>query len=936
MIDRAAMIRRMLMFVAVATWVFLVLSLGSYHTDDWPSHNVYPHPQIQNLCGKVGASISYELFLILGEGVFPILFFSGVVLAMRLFGQKVTDLWLRIIGVLVLSVGFAALYHSLRPGSASGLPEGYGGVIGIGASTYLQDHFNTVGGRLIMLTGIAIGLLLAADDLVLRAPGVVSEAIGSAAEGSSPLANLLARIPLPRFAFVGGGTATADDEEIASDEAMPEGQHSDEDDGPLRPAVVLKKKAAEKAGVRSAEDDDIELTYDNDHPLLPAAPAAVEKAFRDETAPPPSAHAVIPPPEQQVVAQAPTAGPMINGVASQSLQGQQAHAGQQQQPRPVAAVQQQAAPASQAVAAPAPQAVQATPVTAQRVPQAIDANPVLVPGIKQDGDVPVLGGDEGEFAAAADGEAPVAAKEIIVRGASHIKPRSLTPPAPAPQPKELGEYHMPGWEFLAEAETGYAESQEKFVREKAVVLEQALRDFNIEASVVEIDTGPVITMYEISLAPGIKVSAITALGNDIARALAATSVRIVAPVPGKHTVGIEVPNAQKEKVRFKELMQLAPEATQKLTIPLYLGKDASGEPLVADLVGMPHCLIAGTTGSGKSVCINTIIMSILYTQRPDYVKMILVDPKVVEMAPFKDIPHLMCPVINDTGRATSVLEWACEKMDERYELLAEGGCRNIRDYNKLTKEEICERFNPSTPEEEAKIPKHLPYIIIIIDELADLMMTSGKEVESFIVRLAQKSRAVGIHLILATQRPQANVVTGLIKSNMPSRIAFRVQSRMDSRIVLDQNGADLLLGQGDMLFLPNGANKPIRSQGTFLGDDEIRNTVKLVKSLAEAQYEPELVQIKAKANLDGELEQDDLFDAAVRVVLETKRGSVSLLQRRLTIGYGRAARLIEMMASAGILGDYKGTQARECTITIEEWEQMQANQRKDVEDGMSV
>src|SRR5438270_1179184 len=267
------------------------------------------------------------------------------------------------------------------------------------------------------------------------------------------------------------------------------------------------------------------------------------------------------------------------------------------------------------------------------------------------------------------------------------------------------------------------------------ILEQALREFDIDAHVVEIDTGPVITMYEIALAPGIKVGQITALSNDIMRALKAESVRIVAPVPGKSTVGIEVPNQQKEKVRLKELMQRAPEAISKMMIPLFLGKDASGEPLITDLAAMPHCLIAGTTGSGKSVCINSIIMSIMYTQRPDMVKLILVDPKVVEMAPFKDIPHLMCPVINEAGRATSALEWACNKMDERYEFLAEAGVRNIKDYNKLTREELVERFEPASPEEEAKIPKKLPYIIIIIDELADLMMTSGKEAESFIVRL---------------------------------------------------------------------------------------------------------------------------------------------------------------------------------------------------------
>jgi S-DNA-T family DNA segregation ATPase FtsK/SpoIIIE len=306
------------------------------------------------------------------------------------------------------------------------------------------------------------------------------------------------------------------------------------------------------------------------------------------------------------------------------------------------------------------------------------------------------------------------------------------------------------------------------------------------------------------------------------------------------------------------------------------------------------------------------------------------------MAMYKDIPHLMCPVINDAAKATSVLDWACAKMDERYELLAEAGVRNIAGYNKLTQEELIERFKPGTPEEEAKIPKKLPYIVIIIDELADLMMTSGKEVESHIVRVAQKARAVGIHLILATQRPSANVVTGLIKSNMPTRIAFRVQSKMDSRIVLDQNGAECLLGHGDMLFLPPGASKPTRSQGTFIDDKEVRESVKIVKSMAEAQYEPELVQIRAAGNVDDEAAKDDLFEDAVRVVLETKRGSVSLLQRRLTIGYSRASRLIEAMAAAGILGDYKGSQARECNITIDDWEAMKAARSQDEESGMTV
>ena len=370
-----------------------------------------------------------------------------------------------------------------------------------------------------------------------------------------------------------------------------------------------------------------------------------------------------------------------------------------------------------------------------------------------------------------------------------------------------------------------------------------------------------------------------------------------------------------------------------MEIPLFLGKDSSGEALVSDLTKMPHLLIAGTTGSGKSVCINTIIMGILLTKRPDEVKMILVDPKMVEMTAFNTVPHLMCPIVTETQMAVQILEWATVKMDERYALLAEARVKNIAEYNKLGTEEIIARFNPSTPEEEAKIPKKLPYIVIIIDELADLMMTAPKEIEAYIVRLAQKSRAIGIHIILATQRPQATVVTGLIKSNMPCRIAFRVAARMDSRIILDQNGAETLLGEGDMLFLKPGTSDLIRAQGTFLDDAEIRRIVKHLKEVAEPQFHPELTQLrKVEA---GDMPQDELFDEAVRVVLETKRGSVSLLQRRLSVGYARASRIIEMMAAAGILGEYKGSQAREVLMTLEEYEAVRDQMNKDAEAGFA-
>jgi S-DNA-T family DNA segregation ATPase FtsK/SpoIIIE len=841
--ERSHLWRWICVFLTIGSWFFLLFAVGSFSPTDWPSHAVGVYQPVTNLCGPCGSLVAYYLFLVFGQGAFPILFFTGVCVVLYVANNRVSDPWMRAIGLLLLSISFAAAVHHLQPGTENGLPEGQGGILGIGAATYLQAHFSTAGTRLVLLTSMLIGLILVADDLVLKLPQVVGASLNYAREQKS---NFTLNIP----------TLNRKNDEAQKLSPVQRLTKPDEDVTELKSSILLKFLKP-----KNKPDDAVDLTYENDEP----AEAVAVPAHVDAADPGPAAPAVVPVAPKQPEAHFVDPVPLM----------------------PEASIED--APPSEAVILP------------------VDA----------------------------EVEPPKVRNEIIVKLPSMVKPRQVSPPT-AP-PRELGEYHLPSWECLSEAEHGYVESQEAFVREKAAILEQALREFNVDAHVVEIDTGPVITMYELSLAPGLKVSTITSLTNDIMRALKAESVRIVAPVPGKNTVGIEVPNEQKEKVRFKELLQLAPDAMAKdFMIPLFLGKDASGEPLITDLVRMPHCLIAGTTGSGKSVCINTIIMSIMYLQRPDRVKLILVDPKVVEMAPFKDIPHLMCPVINDTGRATSVLEWACEKMDERYEFLAEAGVRNIKDYNTMTQEELIERFQPGSPEEEAKIPKHLPYIIIIIDELADLMMTSGKEVESFIVRLAQKSRAVGIHLILATQRPAATVVTGLIKSNMPTRISFRVQSRMDSRIVMDQNGAELLLGQGDMLFMPPGASKPIRSQGTYIDDKEIRDSVKLVKGLADAQYEPELVQIKASMNADGEFEKDDLYEDAVRIVLETKRGSVSLLQRRLTIGYSRASRLIEQMAATGIVGDYKGSQAREAMFTVEEYEAMKAQQQVDADSGMTV
>ncbi len=514
----------------------------------------------------------------------------------------------------------------------------------------------------------------------------------------------------------------------------------------------------------------------------------------------------------------------------------------------------------------------------------------------------------------------------------NFAPKAGTIKPPPPREIDLSGYEFPGMDILLEPESDFTDEMEKIVRDQAMQLESALQQYRIEGEVVGIDSGPVITLFEVRLAPGTKVSRLSAVDSDLARALKAQNIRIVPNTGGKDTVGIEVPNLKKERVRLKELMSNPGDSFHKMKLPMFLGKDASGNPLVQDLTTMPHMLIAGTTGSGKSVCMNSIIMSFLFTKRPDELKLVLVDPKMVEMAMFKNIPHLMCPVVTEMSKAAAILEWAVTKMDERYELLAEAGVRDLGSYNELGWEELKERMEPATEEEEARIPKKLPYMVFVIDELADLMMTN-KEVESSIVRISQKARAVGIHLILATQRPQANVVTGLIKSNMPCRIAFKVASGMDSRIVLDQKGGELLLGQGDMLFLSPRSSKLTRSQGTLVDDAEVRKTVKFLKTIAQQNFEPSLVQIKTAATATDEngeeMERDPLFNQAVDIVIETQRGSVSLLQRRLTIGYSRSSRLIEQIYAAGLIGEYKGSQAREVTITDEEWQAMKAQAEAD-------
>lgn len=498
----------------------------------------------------------------------------------------------------------------------------------------------------------------------------------------------------------------------------------------------------------------------------------------------------------------------------------------------------------------------------------------------------------------------------------------VTPPPPVPSNVEL-----PGLEILDEPTPFDYSDQEGEIRERALVLERTFTEFQMKVKVVQIDTGPVVTQYEIELEPGLRARKVMAMSDDLAIALRAPTVRIVAPIPGKNTVGIEVPNARRAKVAIKEVFTKATAAAASMRLPLYLGKDVKGQPLVCDLAMMPHLLIAGRTGTGKSVCLNALILSVLMSRTPDQVKMLMIDPKMVELSLYKDIPHLLHPVVTDMRKAEALLAWAVEKMEERYDLLARVGVRHIDSYNKLSKQEICHRLGVEDESERTLIPTYLPYILIFADEMADLMMTAAKEVEGHIIRLAQKSRAVGIHLVLATQKPTVDVITGLIKSNLPARIAFQVSSRTDSRVVLDEMGADKLLGNGDMLFLYPGTSKIIRAQGTYVSDEEVTRVTSYLCSQAKPQYSQELMQLQSAGRKDGQSlqnlsDRDELYEQAIDVIVREQRGSVSLLQRALGIGYGRGARLIDFMAEDGIVGDYNGSQAREVLYTIEQWEEL--------------
>ena len=486
-------------------------------------------------------------------------------------------------------------------------------------------------------------------------------------------------------------------------------------------------------------------------------------------------------------------------------------------------------------------------------------------------------------------------------------------------------YEFPPVQLLSEGEKKAIKGGKKAVTDTASKLQKTLYSFGVSAKVENVSVGPAITRYELKPAEGVRVSKIANLADDIALNLAAESIRIEAPIPGKQAVGIEIPNKENEIVHLRDIIDCPKFTEHKSKLAFALGKDVAGEEVVTDISKMPHVLIAGATGSGKSVCINTLIASIIYKAKPSEVKLVMVDPKVVELSVYNGIPHLLIPVVTDPKKAAGALSWAVQEMENRYSLFANKNVRDIKGYNEeLDKEGSKEK---------------LPQIVIIIDELADLMMVSSKDVEDSICRLAQKARAAGMHLVIATQRPSVDVITGIIKANIPSRISFAVSSQVDSRTILDMAGAEKLLGKGDMLFYPAGATKPTRVQGAFISDKEVEKVVDFVKANGEATYNDDILeQIERVNSTDKEIEEqqnddsvDPLLMEAIDVVVETGQASTSFIQRRFKVGYARAGRIIDQMEERGIISGFQGSKPREVLMSKERWQELKTTSYTEME-----
>ncbi|MFN9442807.1 MAG: DNA translocase FtsK 4TM domain-containing protein [Planctomycetota bacterium] len=864
--------------------LFAMLSLATFRLADLDGP--IPTGGMSNLGGAVGYHLAHGFTRSLGlAGWVP--FAMLLAAAAGVFvGKPMARPTIKALGAVVFAAMLAILFAGGdgHAGRTATTPYGAGGVFGGVVSPRLEGGFGGTGRVLIVLFGAIMGLMIATEwlfsQLVARAV-VALEALSrrlwkrpaAAIAGHGSLRDDDGDEPPTRSrrkATAAAAVAAADDDE---DDVVGRDDDGDDDERgivlpPARGRGSRTAAAVAKADGRAgAADDDVdgEAASDRERAAVAGRGAEADDGDADD------GEAATPPRRRRRRAgdgdgnggdaslAAPTDG------AAAAAKGRSAAAAGDAAPLPAVAA---AAPAEAPKAAPAEDPVVAQP-----------------------------------------------AKPLVV-----LQPKPKPKPKPAPKPKPTAqqlpyeEYPFPSVELFQEPSYQDAAVTEESLQRNSQAIIDKLANFEIQAEVVAASVGPAVTQYELRLGADIRVNKITSFESDLAAALRAVSVRVVAPIPGKDTVGIEVPNAERQKVFMRELLDTFGRSEDS-AIPLYLGKDVAGNAIVEDLAKMPHLLIAGTTGSGKSVCINTILLSILMTRTPEQVKLILVDPKMVELQSYKRVPHLCCEVVTNMKKAAGVLQWAVDEMENRYALLAAVGVNHIRNYNRLGQQELAKRLQREPEPDRVK----LPYVVIVIDEFADLMAVAQNEVEEHIQRLAQKSRAVGMHVILATQRPSSEVITGIIKSNLPTQICFRVSRKLDSRIVLDVNGAEKLLGHGDMLYMPPGGGALLRAQGTFVTDDEKDKVIAFLEERGQQpRYTPELMQTQSSSR-PKVADRDELYRQAAEVVLQSQRGSATLLQRALAVGYTRATRLLEMMEEDGLVGAFVGSKSRDVLMTWDEY-----------------
>ncbi|MCW8129069.1 MAG: DNA translocase FtsK 4TM domain-containing protein [Planctomycetota bacterium] len=871
--------------VLVVLAVFCGLSLYSQAPSDVMDFEAAAAGHTQNLCGLIGAKVAHHLLCLYGVGSWVIVLCLLVFGAMMCAARSAAGMLLRSLGSLLLVAIVCAWVSvpSVGVADASSFPAGRGGLVG---SYYLApplvQYFGPYGVYMVLVTALLLSGLLIAQDVTEFLLGLVGRgavklsrmawdaAIGKIKESATPAPNLA-----PAAATSGHSASVR---LPALKAPVPEAPPLKND------FMALPKEARETKETKEFREKELPSTKK----LRQALPE--EAGDEAESEAPEAKKRSLPKVEAK---KAEPVKEEDEAKARREEAIRQADLAEKERIEREKDARERAEKECKAL-----EKLEKERAVQEREKEKARQKFMAAMQEKQDKDKPAGEGEKDEAA-----EPPV------------------------PKPKLPDDYKLPDYGSL-EAKDIAVEVSSDTLKDRGAKLIETLWEFKIGSRLVGIHHGPAVTMYELSLDPGIKVQRVINLSDNLAMAMKAENgVRIIAPIPGRDTIGIEIPNVEDYVVRMRPIMESTQFRSGNWTLPLILGRDATGNPLVADLARMPHLLIAGTTGSGKSVCVNSIILSLMILRRPHEVKLILVDPKQVEMTDFKGIPHLLSPVVSDMKLAAGVLTWAVQKMEDRYERMSKVGVRNIATFNKLTQEERLARL----PQDEApdQYIDPMPYIVIIVDEFADLMMTSGKEIEQAIARLAQKARAAGIHVILATQRPSADVVTGLIKTNLPCRICFQVKSKIDSRIVLDTGGADKLAGKGDMLFVPPGTSQLVRAKGVFIADHEIKAVVDFCKKQAAPIYSDEIekaAHAMANTNEDGEPAQvdqlplDEKFEEGVECFLAVGRASTSLLQRRMGLGYTRAAKLCDQMEQRGIVGPDRGAKGRELLITVEAWD----------------